>query len=305
MKSYKELLNKVVNETSILQKIEDEDAKALKKCILDIYTTITKICDRHHLNIMLAGGSCLGAIRHQGFIPWDDDLDVMMPRPDYEKFLNLCEQGILGDKLEFRHPQGDKSSTSMFLKIYMKGTKIIGLGGEDDKYPQMVFLDVFPLDGVPNNLLLRKYKGFIANGIRLIANVVLEDKPFTKTQKELYSKNKELYRMKCYRKMIGKIFSIVNHQKWVRWFDSFVKNDNMTGMIGIPTGRKLYGGEIFPASVFFPVSKGIFEGIEVNLPSNPGVYLNNLYGDYMKIPPSEKRESHMIVELQLPSKYYK
>lgn len=304
MQTYKELLNQAVNGSSILKKLGEEDAMALRNCILDIYKKVADICEANHLLLMLAGGSCLGAVRHQGFIPWDDDLDVMMPRSDYEKFIKLCEEGALGNQLEFRHPNGSKPSRSMFLKIYMKGTKMTGIDEKSGYYPDMVFLDIFPLDGMPSCSSIRRAKGLIANGLRFIANVVAEYGPLTDIEKKFYAENKSLRSMFLKRRFLGRIFSVINHQHWIRWFDSFVRCDSDGGLIGIPTGRKLYNGEVFPAQVFFPPCKGVFEGLEVNLPSQVDIYLKNLYGNYMWIPPEEKRESHWIIELILPQKYY-
>lgn len=305
MKSYKDLLNEVSHKSPLLKELGAEDLKALKLCILDIYNRVYAICEEHGLRVMMAEGSCLGAVRHKGFIPWDDDMDVMMPRPDYERLIELCEQGTLGEEFEFRHPQGKQESSSPFMKIYMKKTVMAGLGGRSTRFPQMVFLDIFPIEGMPSSKLKRRLKGFVANALRLIGNTVMESGKMTEEEKEFYRSDMRLYRMIQMRKIIGRCFSLVSHQRWVRWYDKWVRCTDMSGLIGIPTARKLYDGETLPASVYLPPVEGEFEGVKVWLPQNTHRYLGNLYGDYMWIPPIESRERHFAKEVVLPEKYYK
>ena len=107
------------------------------------------------------------------------------------------------------------------------------------------------------------------------------------------------------RQIIGKLLSVFSHKQWICLYDTFVKNKKKSSYSSIPTGRKLYLGETLPSNVYFPPTNGIFEGICVKLPADPDAYLKNLYGNYMWIPPIEKRESHLITELSLPSKYFK
>ena len=102
------------------------------------------------------------------------------------------------------------------------------------------------------------------------------------------------------RKVLGKVLSIIPHKQWVNWFDVLVANDKDDGLLAIPTGRKLYGGEIFPADVYLPPRMATFEGIEVQIPNKVEEYLINLYGkNYMQLPPVEKRERHFIVDFEL------
>lgn len=305
MRSYKEILNDAAKHGIGLRELSTEESAALKRCLLDIYQEIARICKAYHLVMMLGGGSCLGAVRHQGFIPWDDDLDLLMPREDYDRLLELCKSGELGDNYFISYPNKEKDSPSMFLKIYRKGTLMKGLGASKNVYPQECFVDVFPIEGMSDLKSLRKLKGIFANCLRFIANTVAESGKITEAEKVFFSSDKYLWKYFCIRRIIGRFFSVVPHKKWVCMYDSFVRNNSKTKMVGIPTGRKLYDGESFDISVYFPPSKGIFEKMEVNLPSNTDKYLTNLYHQYMELPPEDKRERHFFTEFSVPNNFYK
>ena len=304
MPSYKKLLNSAAGKYPGLRELNPRESRALKNCLLDIYKQIARVCDANGLVYMLGGGSCLGAVRHQGFIPWDDDLDVNMPRRDYDRFIALCEEGALGDDYFISYPNARTDSPTMFLKVYRKNTLMKGLGGESSPYPQECFVDIFPLEGMPENKLLRKMKGILANSIRLIANTVGESVPLAEWEKEFYRTDKSLYRVMRLRRNIGKCFSVIGHKYWVLWYDKLVRNPSLDGMVGFPTGRKLYDGETFEASVFLPPGKGRFEGIDVYLPADSHSYLSNLYGDYMMLPTNEERERHFFVEFHVSGEFY-
>ena len=304
MSFYKKLLNTASGKYAGLRILSPNESKALKNCLLEIYKQIVSVCDSYGLVYMLGGGSCLGAVRHQGFIPWDDDMDINMPRRDYERFIALCEQGILGDNYFISYPNPRTDSPTMFLKVFRKNTLIKGLGGGCSPYPQECFVDVFPMEGMPDSKLRRKLKGILVNSIRLIANTVSESVPLAEWEKEFYRADKSLYRVMCFRQTIGKLFSVIGHKKWVWWYDRLVRNTSLDGMVGFPTGRKLYDGETFDASVFLPPHKGFFEGLDVYLPANTDSYLTNLYGDYMTLPPKERREKHFFVDFYVPEEFY-
>lgn len=285
--------------STVLKELSPEESSALKSCILGIYKSVAALCEKNGLTYMLAGGSCLGAVRHKGFIPWDDDMDIMMPRVDYEKLISILSAGVMEDDYSFLYPDGRHDAPVSFLKIYRNDTLLIGLEGKDCPYPQKVFLDVFPLDGVPSRAFARKIKGVIANGLRLVSNMVSASRPLSEAQKAFYSERPEILKTIRLRRFLGKLFSVIPHRKWVYWFDRYVRNSDSSGLIGIPTGRKLYGGEIFPAEVYLPTTEGLFEGNSVPLPGGWDSYLKNLYRNYMELPPVEKRERHFIVDLKL------
>lgn len=302
MKSYKELLNENAQKTGLRQLTEEESTE-MKDVLMKMYQVVAQVCAEHGLTIMLCGGSCLGAIRHQGFIPWDDDLDLCMPRRDYDIFKTLLQQGVLGDGFEYMFPLKGKDALCMFMKIYKKGTRCVEVGNEYTKFPKGLSLDIFPLEGVNANPLVRKMKGFCANLLRLCANMVYEATyPVSDATRQLMTMEGWGGFMLKSRRVLGKILSIIGHRYWVNWYDFLVSNPKVETFLSIPTGRKLYEGETLPTKIFLPTSKAIFEGVEVNVPGQPDQYLANLYGaNYMQLPPVEKRERHFILEFNLHS----
>ena len=154
MKSDSELMKELAHKTNYLHEMTSSESSAMKRALLDIYRDVAKLCEKEGLTLMLSGGSCLGAIRHKGFIPWDDDLDVMMRRDDYEKLIRLCKEGRLGNKYEFDYPNRDTDAKTVFLKIYRKNSFNIELFNENSPFPKGLYIDVFALDSVP------KYKMF-------------------------------------------------------------------------------------------------------------------------------------------------
>lgn len=301
MKSDSELMNELAQRTDYLRELTEAESKALKKALLDMYVDIARLCEQHHLTVMLCGGSCLGAIRHKGFIPWDDDLDLLMPRHDYEQLIHLLEQGAMGENYEFNTPNPKTDSKNVFLKIYRKHTRNVDVFTDNTPFPRGIGIDVFALDAMPKTRLGQQLKGLIANGLQFISIVVLYAKYRSEHLKEFMSLDpdtKRRYQLKC---LLGMIFGIIPHRKWVWWFDRFVASEREDRPLGIPTGRKYYAGEVFPREVYLPTREAEFEGVKVYIPNQYDPYLRNLYHDYMQLPPIEKRERHFIVEFQLPN----
>ena len=161
-------------------------------------------------------------------------------------------------------------------------------------------MDVFPLDVVPNSILGQKIKGLIANSIQFISICRLYSQYPSSQLKEFMNLDSSLKKRYIFKRMIGTLCGFASHSKWVYWFDKFVSSTKNGNQWGIPTGRKYYNGEIFDKDIYVPVTKGSFEGLQVNLPHQTDRYLRNLYNNYMELPPLEKRERHFICEFELP-----
>lgn len=169
MKSESQIMSELSHKTHYLRELSSEESKALKDAILNIYKDVAALCDKHRLTYMMSGGTCLGAVRHHGFIPWDDDLDIMMPRKDYDALICLLEAGKLGPQYEFTCPNAHKDANTIFLKIFRRNSKDIEIHNVNTPFPKGIYLDVFALDAVPEAKITQKLKGFFANAIQYIA----------------------------------------------------------------------------------------------------------------------------------------
>ena len=299
MKSDTALLNEIAHNTGLLRNLSEEESTSLKKILLGIHNDIIKICDRYGLKVMVSGGTCLGSIRHKGYIPWDDDLDFIMPRNDYEKLLSIYENGDIDSKYLFEYPNNYKDVKNTFLKIFLKGTKLKEVFDDSDFFPSCIFVDVFPIDYAPKNKLLRRVRAFISDSLQFICTSVLYYKYPSNNLKLLYEQDQKVYRRYKVRLLIGQVFSVIPHKKWVYWFDSFNRKSQLSTVMTVPSGRRHYYSEALPDKVFLPPIESTFEGCKTYLPHEPHTYLANLYGNYMRIPPVEKRERHFVVDFKI------
>lgn len=149
--------------------ISDDERFELQKCLLHMLKDIDMVCCKHNITYMLGGGTALGAVRHKGFIPWDDDLDINMPRQDYENFIKIMNEE-LGEYYEFSYPNS-KNVEYPFLKIHKKDTKFIELF--DNGFFDGVWIDVFPIDYAHENNLIRYMKGVAADFILYVIGISL------------------------------------------------------------------------------------------------------------------------------------
>lgn len=293
--NYKALVNQL-SLKNYMSELDENDLKKLKSVMLNATVEISKICKKNNINVFLVGGSALGAVRHHGFIPWDDDLDISMTRSDFEKF-KLIFENELGDKYILTAPNYSKNPLTRFPKILIKNTKMetIDLIGDDRA---MVFIDIFILENMPKNSFIRKIRGTLVSIVMGISSYVYTYKHQNELYNKFMTKNKKIKKIFKKRIFVGRIFSIIKLKHWFDWVDKLCQYKKNTGIVGIPSGRKHYFGEIFSKDVFFPLVETDFEGFKLSIPNNYDLYLRNLYGDYMQIPPIDKREKHYICSIK-------
>lgn len=278
--------NREVQQKLGLKLLAPEELRELQMLLLDIYQEVLRVCEKHSLTILLSGGSALGAVRHKGFIPWDDDMDLMMLRSDYERFVEVF---MKEDKKGYRLKEH-----GFYLNIIKDGTNYMGLmGAEADDVVGHV--DIFPIDFVPENRFSRIWRGFCSDFLIFTINsrdFYLYDNEYLRAMFSQSFQARMIFRL---RKMLGCLVSRVDSKTFLRLQRKIVIYSKPTAKVTIACGCKHYFGELLDYSVFFPAAPAAFEGVNSQVPHQVDKYLNNLYGnDFMSLPPEDKREAHSV-----------
>ncbi len=209
-------------------------------------------------------------------------------------------QKELGDRYLLNAPNYSGNAKARFPKIIKKGTTYKEITDCKGNYPSGIFLDFFILDGIPENKLVRKLKGTWCNALMFFSTCAYwyeqRNPAMFQLAKGVSESEKDLKK----RLRIGKICSrLMSASKWFDKVDKAIQYHGKTNLLGLPTGRKHYFGEIFHKEQYLVSVKGVFENTEANLPGDFEAYLTNLYGDYMQLPPVEKRERHFVIEFKI------
>ena len=297
MSSFKALLNSLSNDPSLRQ-LTDEEVGKLRGVFLDAFQDLDNCCRRNNLTMMLIGGTVIGAVRHKGYIPWDDDLDVAIPRADFERLKEIFDEE-LGDKYILSSPNYRNNANNRFPMMLVKDTLFVEAGSSQEDEGSKIKIDIFVIENIPDNIIHQKLKGIWCSLLMAMGSYEETYEHQNDAFKKYICKTKEGKREYYKRIRLGKLFSFLDFQKWMNVIDKACQYKRETDLMGIPSGRGHYFGEIRPKRTFVPVSKGEFEGLKVNLPGDPHDYICNLYGsDYMTIPPAEKRERHFLVDIK-------
>lgn len=259
--------------------IEEQDNK-VKHTLLKMFAWFHDFCEVHNLRYYVIGGTMLGAVRHQGFIPWDDDIDVGMPRADYRKL-----EALMGDKnsryvLETPNsPCGDYFYP--YSKLYDTQTTLV----ENTRYKikRGIFIDIFPLDGTGNE---KEESFFFFKSVKRRRNLLLTVTTGIRAGRSLY-KNAAVVAMRCVPNFVldkKKLLLSVDRMSAQRDFDQCEWVGNLMG--------NWMEREIMPRSVMGKPTAYTFENLTVWGPEDYDGYLTSLYGNWRELPPVEKRKSH-------------
>ena len=293
----KQKLNEIYS-GDILLEIDEETRKRIQKSLLDMFLDIQEVCLRNHIMVYLCGGSALGAYRHKGFIPWDDDIDISMTRAGYNKFRRIFLKEF-GDRYVLNAPNYSKKAKSRFPKILKKGTIFREVGDTSDADNCGLFIDIFIIDNVPDNRFYRQIKGTICNILEFIGGQVAMMEAESDEWRQLVKRTgKPAYYLRA---ACGKLFSFCPASGWYDLIDRMVRyRDNKTQYCTLATGMKHYFGEMIKRSDCIPAVPAEFEGHKTHVFHHVETYLTQLYGDdYMTPPAPEKRQKHFIKELSI------
>lgn len=254
---------------------EITDLNEIKNIELDILQQVHDFCEKNNIRYSLCGGTLIGAIRHKGFIPWDDDIDIMMLRSDYERFVSTFKM----NGYSVHNYKNDKGYLNTFAKVYNDKTLVI----ENGVTHESVYVDVFPVDDFPNN-------GWAT--------------------KSTLAFRKFLFRFATYKSipLFSKKYSIVKQAAVhaIRFLSAPFSAHTISAIINkycarfhekspVFRGVLVFGydaREILDANVFDEYIDLDFEGRKFKTIKNYNAYLKSIYGDYMKLPPEEERVGH-------------
>lgn len=247
------------------------DITEIRKISLEILIDVSNFCEKNGIRYFLACGTLLGCIRHQGFIPWDDDIDIMIPRPDYEKFIDEYN-----GKYKVCNP---KNGMYFYAKVYDDNTVLFENNIDYKKYkPIGINIDVFPLDGIVKNDKVVKKKIKISSILEMLLR--LSNQPI------FYRKNP----FKAINRIIPRIIGSKNIVKLIEMNAKSYGYDNSDYVIrykDTPNGKT----EALPKEIFGQ-SRMQFEKKEFIVPTGYHEWLSSFFGDYMIIPPKEKQIIH-------------
>jgi lipopolysaccharide cholinephosphotransferase len=250
--------------------MEDINLERAKKVMVDILIEIDKVCHANDINYWIDFGTLLGAVRHKGFIPWDDDIDITMPREDYNKFIKIANSK-LNSKYFLQSKKTDKSYIWDWVKVRDKNSVFIESGDVEDYDPAKsgIFIDIFPLDRIDK----QKIKTF--NFLRKLYQIN-PYKPVFKSSKAKFF-HYILSPLYLFRKLY------FNHATL-----NLKSKEGDTAIYGV----EAWFDHSFNYDLIFPLKKIEFENLQFNVPNKHKEHLKNYYGDYMKLPPVEERRSH-------------
>ena len=284
-----------VDVSDILIELDGETRTRLQGVLLEMYQDILQVCSRYDITPFLIAGSALGAIRHEGFIPWDDDLDIGMTRDDYERFISVFEKE-LSDRYNLNAPNYSAAPKTRFAKIMKKGTIFKDVSDTDAPETNGIFIDIFVFENVPRNKLVRKLKGMYANALMFISSQVYLTQNNNEYFQRLYSRaGKSNYYARI---AIGKLFSYHTAKWWFNRTDQAARYSKRTGLYGNVKGRRHYFCPYLEEKDMYPPKMVAFAEIQAPVFNNIEGYLTSNFGDYKKLPPVEKRERHFIREIQ-------
>jgi len=242
--------------------------------MLVMLKTVDAICKKHQLDYWLEGGTLLGAVRHQGFIPWDDDLDISMPRASFNKFIQVAADEF-PDNLLLQTPQTDPGyfNLSVPLKIRDKNSLFIELHEQgSEPYHHGIFLDVFVYDAIPSDLKKRKRDKFRAKKLqRLLSH---------KYCPVAMGHHATLYKL---------LSKFVPQAFLERQINKIIDDANKQGHVFLGYGYDCVNSNCVAYEDIYPLKKIQFEDSEFNIANRSEVILTQLYGDYMTMPPEHQR----------------
>lgn len=259
----------------------------LQKKLLDMFAWFHNLCVENNLTYYAIGGTALGAVRHKGFIPWDDDIDVGMPREDYEKLLCLSESINKNNKFLFEFPNKiNKEYQYPYTKLYDSTTTLIER--KKIKVKRGIFIDIFPIDGIGNT-----EQEALLNFKKIDSKYNLYSARTCALRKgRAWYKNLSITLFRLIPELIWDSYKIIEQIDYMSKKNKYEESEYVANICGAWHEKEIMKKEWLGKPALHK-----FEDIEMFCPEKYDLYLTKLYGNYMQLPPVEKRISHHDYEL--------
>jgi lipopolysaccharide cholinephosphotransferase len=268
--------------------ISSEDLRRLQLTELEIATEVTDLCDKHGIPYVLLGGSALGARRHQGFIPWDDDIDMGMLRKDFDRFVEITETE-LPRSLYLQYWLDDPHMGAPFAKVRLNNTRVLESTSKDTGGHKGISIDIFPFDNVPDGIAEVVWKlklKFWKRVLRHKCGYTIRELPLPAYLADLLPR------------AASRLFSVEHAKREMHRL--------MTEYIDRPSHRVLAVGgaydfrkDMLERSWFVDRTRHPFEDRSFYCPTKIDDYLAHMYGDFMSLPPvGDRTNKHTILELK-------
>lgn len=263
-----------------------EELKKVHQLELLLASEVLRICKKYDLKVVMLAGTFLGAIRHNGFIPWDDDMDFGMPRKDFEKFKTLCKSELDTEKFFLQTDQTDKNYPFNFLKLRLNNTRVSEEFSLDANVHSGIYIDIFPIDDISPNAIIRfvQLKGFWF--FRNLLWIKCGYGDIDRKQRLSFK----------FVKLISSIFSISFLKKMKHRCILMGQNSNADFVV-VSDGSYGLKKETFPKEWLREVEIYPFDNMKIWGIRNYKAYLEHMYGDYMQIPPEDQRNHHKRIDV--------
>lgn len=278
--------------------LTDAQLHELQKTLNGMLFDIVDVCERYGIRYNLGGGTALGAVRHGGFIPWDDDVDLNMPRRDHDRFVEIFEKEC-GDRYWVHTPRTTKNYGLLLSRVLLKGTSV---KTREDFWNSECgcFVDIFPIENTYNNAVRRKIHGLgcMALGFAQSCRKFYRDRePLMNLIEngENGEENEEIRKVFRTKIRIGRCLSFWSLDHWTRVCDSWYRRcrDEDSTYVSVPSGKKHFFGELCLRDGFVDTKPVLYEGRPLQVAANADRYLTRLYGNWKKIPKQREWEKHV------------
>lgn len=275
--------------------MEKDILEKVHSVLYEMLVTFDNVCRELNTPYFLINGSLLGAIRHDGFIPWDDDLDVAMMREDYERFLQEAP-GLLGQEFYLQHWKKDAAYGHVFAKLRKENTVYLESSARDVDTHCGIYIDIIPIDVCPDSEQARRKQGRALSFLRRCVLVQCGYRPWETPGKpgKALLKHIGYLPIVLYAKLHTKGYTVQRYENSARAFNA-AKDSCCFGN----SGAHQYSETIVPRS-YFGKRQHLFCGGYFPVPEQAEAYLTKVYGDYMQLPPKAQRENrHNVIRIEL------